>query len=87
MGAIFPWTGALTKAQLQPRAPLRGMNIRGGPAFQSGGSVPFLPLLLGYLGWFISAWVLIAATAAVLSRVVWRRQFASDAIFFAALDG
>ena len=32
---------------------------------------------LGYLGWFVSAWVLIAATIAVLF-VTWRRQFASD---------
>ncbi len=32
---------------------------------------------LGYLGWFISAWVFIAATVAVLF-VTWRRQFASD---------
>ena len=32
---------------------------------------------LGYLGWFVSAWVFIAATLAVL-LVTWRRQFASD---------
>ena len=32
---------------------------------------------LGYLGWFISPWVLIAATVAVVI-VMWRRQFASD---------
>lgn len=32
---------------------------------------------LGYLGWFVSAWVFIAATLAVLF-VTWRRQFASD---------
>jgi uncharacterized membrane protein len=32
---------------------------------------------LGYLGWFVSAWVFIAATVAVLF-VTWRRQFASD---------
>lgn len=32
---------------------------------------------LGYLGWFISPWLLIAATAAVVV-VMWRRQFASD---------
>jgi uncharacterized membrane protein len=38
---------------------------------------------LAYLGWFISAYVFMAATAAVL-YVIWRRQFASDAI--AALD-
>ena len=33
---------------------------------------------LGYLGWFISAWVLIATTSAVVI-VMWRRQYASDA--------
>jgi uncharacterized membrane protein len=33
---------------------------------------------LGYLGWFVSPYVLIAATAAVVV-VMWRRQFASDA--------
>jgi uncharacterized membrane protein len=32
---------------------------------------------LGYLGWFIHPWALIAATAAVLV-VMWRRQFASE---------
>ncbi|HTS39243.1 MAG TPA: DUF599 family protein [Xanthobacteraceae bacterium] len=32
---------------------------------------------LGYLGWFISPWALIAATIAVV-LVMWRRQFASD---------
>lgn len=33
---------------------------------------------LGYLGWFISPWVLIATTVAVV-LVMWRRQFNSDA--------
>src|SRR5436309_5589687 len=33
---------------------------------------------LGYLGWFISPWVLFATTAAVVI-VTWRRQFASNA--------
>ena len=32
---------------------------------------------LGYLGWFVSPWVLLAATVAVVI-VMWRRQFASD---------
>jgi uncharacterized membrane protein len=32
---------------------------------------------LGYLGWFISPWLLIAATTAVVF-VMWRRQFMSD---------
>ncbi|MEN3348326.1 MAG: hypothetical protein V7632_1961 [Bradyrhizobium sp.] len=33
---------------------------------------------LGYLGWFISPWVLFVTTAAVVI-VIWRRQFASSA--------
>lgn len=33
---------------------------------------------LGYLGWFISPWVLLATTLAIVI-VMWRRQFASDA--------
>ncbi len=32
---------------------------------------------LGYLGWFISPWVLFATTLAVVT-VIWRRQFDSD---------
>ena len=33
---------------------------------------------LGYLGWFVSPWVLFITTAAVVI-VIWRRQFASNA--------
>jgi uncharacterized membrane protein len=33
---------------------------------------------LGYLGWFVSPWVLFATTAAVVI-LTWRRQFASGA--------
>ena len=33
---------------------------------------------LGYLGWFVSPWALLASTAAVVI-VTWRRQFASNA--------
>lgn len=33
---------------------------------------------LGYLGWFVSPWLLMATTAAVVV-VMWQRQFASDA--------
>jgi uncharacterized membrane protein len=32
---------------------------------------------LGYLGWFISPWLLIATSIAV-AIILWRRQFASD---------
>jgi uncharacterized membrane protein len=34
---------------------------------------------LGYLGWFLGPWLLIAATIAVVI-VMWRRQFASDSL-------
>src|SRR6185295_8466264 len=34
---------------------------------------------LAYLGWFVSGYVLIVSTIAVM-RVMWRRQFASDAL-------
>ncbi|MBZ0141237.1 MAG: DUF599 domain-containing protein [Pseudorhodoplanes sp.] len=34
---------------------------------------------LGYLGWFISPWLFMAATAAVV-LVMWRRQFMSDSL-------
>jgi uncharacterized membrane protein len=34
-------------------------------------------LALGYLGWFVGPWVLIASTAAI-ATVMWYRQFASD---------
>ena len=33
---------------------------------------------LGYLGWFVSPWLLFITTAAVVI-VIWRRQFASSA--------
>ena len=33
---------------------------------------------LGYLGWFISPWILFASTVAIVT-VMWRRQFDSDA--------
>jgi uncharacterized membrane protein len=32
---------------------------------------------LGYLGWFISPWLLMVSSVAV-ALVLWRRQFASD---------
>jgi uncharacterized membrane protein len=35
-------------------------------------------LAVGYLGWFVSPWILFASTAAVVI-VTWRRQFASNA--------
>jgi uncharacterized membrane protein len=53
-----------------------GMNAVAGQHFNRGQRAFFFAL--AYLGWFISAYVFIAATAAVL-YVMWQRQFASDA--------
>jgi uncharacterized membrane protein len=52
------------------------MNVVAAAHFNRGQRAFFFAL--AYLGWFVSAYVFIAATAAVLF-VMWRRQFASDA--------
>lgn len=51
------------------------MNIAAGRHFNRGQRAFFFAL--GYLGWFVGAWLFLAATASVLV-VMWRRQFASD---------
>ena len=48
----------------------------GGRHFNRGQRAFFFAL--GYLGWFVSPWVLFVATALVVV-VIWRRQFASNA--------
>ena len=57
------------------------MNIVAGRHFNRGQRAFFFAL--AYLGWFVSAYLFMAGTAACLF-VMWRRQFASDAI--AALE-
>jgi uncharacterized membrane protein len=57
------------------------MSIAAGRHFNRGQRAFFLAL--AYLGWFVSAYLFMAGTAACLF-VMWRRQFASDAI--AALE-
>ncbi|HZH12066.1 MAG TPA: DUF599 family protein [Microvirga sp.] len=52
------------------------MNVVAGKHFNRGQRAFFFSL--AYLGWFISAYLFIAATAGVLF-VMWRRQFVSDA--------
>jgi len=47
-----------------------------GRHFQRGQRAFFFAL--GYLGWFVSPWLLLVTTAAVVI-VTWRRQFASNA--------
>ena len=52
------------------------MNVVAAMHFNRGQRAFFFAL--AYLGWFLSAYVFVLATAAVLV-VMWRRQFASDA--------
>ena len=58
-------------------APAANMNVVAGRHFTRGLQAFFFAL--AYLGWFIGPWVLIGSTALVLV-IVWRRQFASDAL-------
>ena len=53
------------------------MSVVAGKHFNRGQRAFFFAL--AYLGWFISAYLFFATTAAVL-WVMWRRQFASDAV-------
>jgi uncharacterized membrane protein len=62
------------KAAVQRAA---AMNIVAGRHFNRGQRAFFFAL--AYLGWFVSAYLFMAGTAACLF-VMWRRQFASDAI-------
>ena len=52
------------------------MNVVAAMHFNRGQRAFFFAL--GYLGWFVSPWVLFVTTAAVVI-VTWRRQFASNA--------
>jgi uncharacterized membrane protein len=56
---------------------LTGMFTAAGGHFTRGQRALFFAL--AYLGWFIGAWVLIAATVAVVI-VVWHRQYGSDVL-------
>lgn len=51
------------------------MNIAAGRHFNRGQRAFFFAL--AYLGWFLSPWLFLMTTAAVLT-VMWRRQYASD---------
>lgn len=66
-----------SQAAREGAARAAAMSIAAGRHFNRGQRAFFFAL--GYLGWFISPYVLIAATAAVLV-VMWRRQFGSDAL-------
>ncbi len=60
------------------------MNQVAGRNFNRGQRAFFFAL--AYLGWFLSPYLLILATAAVLV-VMWRRQFASDAVKVMTMAG
>lgn len=79
VGAV-PQDGALPGAEAAAMRAAQ-MTIVAGRHFNRGQRAFFFAL--GYLGWFVGPYVLIAATAAVLV-VMAQRQFGSDAI--AALD-
>ena len=82
MGAVPLQRDEATPRRPWPRcAGSAALHVVAGKHFNRGQRAFFFAL--AYLGWFISAYVFMAATAAVL-YVIWRRQFASDAI--AALD-
>ena len=76
IGAVPPKGGDAAKT-LRAARRAASMNIAAGNHFDRGQRAFFFAL--AYLGWFISAYVLIAATAFVL-YVMWHRQFASDAL-------
>jgi uncharacterized membrane protein len=77
IGAV-PNIGTGTKEDIDLAAwRAASMNTVAGRHFNRGQRAFFFAL--AYLGWFVSAYVLILATAFVLF-VMWRRQFASDAL-------
>jgi uncharacterized membrane protein len=76
LGAVPPLRGT-DEAQVRAAAArAAAMNVVAAAHFNRGQRAFFFAL--AYLGWFVSAYVFAAATAAVLV-VMWRRQFASDA--------
>ncbi|WP_407520084.1 DUF599 domain-containing protein [Methylobacterium oryzisoli] len=75
IGAVPPWgsdPAEIRRASQRAAA----MNVVAGGHFNRGQRAFFFAL--AYLGWFVSAYVLFATTAAVM-YVMWQRQFASDA--------
>ncbi len=74
IGAIPPHTEADKPETLAAAREAVKMNIVAGLHFNRGQRAFFFAL--AYLGWFISPWLFLIATAAVLT-VMWRRQFVS----------
>ncbi|MCK2053379.1 DUF599 family protein [Methylobacterium sp. 37f] len=75
LGAVPPKGSSATAEQMQRAArKAAAMNIAAGSHFARGQRAFFFAL--AYLGWFISPWLLVLTTTAVV-LVMWRRQFAS----------
>ena len=75
IGAVPPKGSGASEAEMRRAAERAGaMNVAAGSHFAKGQRA-FL-FALAYLGWFVSAPVLMLATASVV-WVMWRRQFAS----------
>jgi uncharacterized membrane protein len=75
--------GAMPPASERYSAEAEAHVIRTARMFESGGrhfnrGQRAFFFALGYLGWFVSPWVLFVTTALVVV-VIWRRQFASNA--------
>ncbi|SEM52111.1 Uncharacterized membrane protein [Bosea lupini] len=75
IGAIPSHTEADRPETIAAAREAVAMNVAAGLHFNRGQRAFFFAL--AYLGWFISPWLFLIATAAVLT-VMWRRQFASD---------
>jgi uncharacterized membrane protein len=75
MGATPPATEKDTQAAQAHAERTARLFTTAGRHFNRGQRAFFFAL--GYLGWFLGPWLLIATTAAVVI-VTWRRQFASD---------
>jgi len=77
VGAVPRVDGANREQGKAATSRAAAMNIAAGRHFNRGQRAFFLAL--AYLGWFVSAYIFMAGTAACLF-VMWRRQFASDSI-------
>jgi uncharacterized membrane protein len=75
VGAAPPAEGKDTAAAKAYAARVAGLCDVAGTHFNRGQRALFFAL--GYLGWFISPWVLMA-TSVIVAAILWRRQFASD---------
>ena len=76
IGAMPPFTEKDSPAAQAHAARAGKMCESAGRHFNRGQRAFFFAL--GYLGWFVSAWLLMATTAAVVA-VMWQRQYTSDA--------